>query len=64
MVCLAVGASIGEAILIYYTDSRYKVYKDKLQNCSCKQFHCIGTCDQVETNSMTKNRGGNKGSEK
>jgi len=27
--------------LIYYTDSRYKVYKDKLQNCSCNQFHCI-----------------------
>jgi len=39
--------------LIYYTDSRYKVYKDKLQNCSCNQFHCIGTCNQVETNSMT-----------
>ena len=51
-------------ILIYYADSRYKVYKDKLQNCSCNQFHCIGTCNQVETNSMTNNRGGNKGSEK
>jgi len=49
---------------IYYTDSRYKVYKDKLQNCSRNQFHCIGTCNQVETNSMTNNRGGNKGSEK
>jgi len=46
--------------LIYYTDSRYKVYKDKLQNCSCNQFHC----NQVETNSMTNNRGGNNGSEK
>ena len=23
---------------IYYTDSIYKVYKDKLQNCSCNQF--------------------------
>ena len=23
--------------LIYYTDSIYKVYKDKLQNCSCNQ---------------------------
>ena len=50
--------------LIYYTDSRYNVYKDKLQNCSCNQFHSIGTCNQVETNSMTNNRGGNKGSEK
>jgi hypothetical protein len=49
--------------LIYYTDSRYKVYKDNLQNCCCNQFHCIGTCKQVETNSMTNNRGGNKGSE-
>ena len=51
-------------ILIYYTDSLYKMYKDKLQNCSCNQFHCIGTYKQVETNSMTKNRGGNDGSEK
>ena len=50
--------------MIYYTDTRYKVYEDKLQNCSCNQFHCIGTCNRVETNSMTKNRGGNKGSEK
>ena len=50
--------------LIYYTDSIYKVYKDKLQNCSCNQFHCIGTFNQVETNSITNNRGGNKGSEK
>ena len=50
--------------LIYYTDSRYKMYKDKLQNCSCNQFHYIGTYKQVETNSMTNNRGGNKGSEK
>ena len=50
--------------LIYYTDSIYKVYKDKLQNCSCNQFHYISTYKQVETNSMTKNRGGNNGSEK
>ena len=50
--------------LIYYTDSIYKMYEDKLQNCSCNQFHCIGTCNQVETNTMTKNRGGNNGSEK
>ena len=42
----------------------YKVYKDKLQNCSCNQFHYIGTYKQVEKNSMTKNRGGNDGSEK
>ena len=39
------------------------MYKDKLQNCSCNQFHYIGTYKQVETNSMTKNRGGNNGSE-
>ena len=50
--------------LIYYTDTRHKVYKDKLQNCFCNQFHCIGTCNRVETNSMTNNRGGNKRSEK
>jgi len=50
--------------LIYYTDSVYKMYKDKLQNCSCNQFHYISTYKQVETNSMTKNRGGNNGSEK
>jgi hypothetical protein len=50
--------------LIYYTDSIYKVYKNKLQNCSCNQFHYIGTYKQVERNSMTKNRGGNDGSEK
>ena len=50
--------------LIYYTDSIYKVYKDKLQNCPCNQFHYISTYKQVETNSMTKNRGGNNGSEK
>jgi hypothetical protein len=49
--------------LIYYTDSIYKVYRDKLQNCSCNQFHYIGTYKQVETNSMTNNRGGNNGSE-
>jgi len=49
---------------IYYTDSIYKVYKDKLQNCSCSQFHYIGTYKQVETSSMTKNRVGNNGSEK
>ena len=23
---------------IYRTDSTYRVYKDKLQNCSCNQF--------------------------
>ena len=40
------------------------MYKDKLQNCSCNQFHYIGIYKQVETNSMTKNRGGNNGSEK
>jgi hypothetical protein len=45
-------------------DSLYKVYKDKLHNCSCNQFHYIGTYKQVETNSMTKNGGGNNGSEK
>ena len=50
--------------LIYYTDSIYKVYKDKLQNCSCNQFHYIGTYKQVEKNTMTKNRGGNDDSEK
>jgi len=50
--------------LIFYTDSLYKMYKDKLQNCSCNQFHYIGTYKQVETNSMTMNRGGNNGSEK
>jgi hypothetical protein len=40
------------------------MYKDKLQNCSCNQFHYIGTYKQVEKNSITKNRGGNDGSEK
>jgi len=50
--------------LIYYTDSIYKMYKDKLQNCFCNQFHNISTYKQVETNSMTRNRGGNNGSEK
>ena len=40
------------------------MYKDKLQNCSCNQFHYIGICKQVEKNSMTKNRGGNNGIEK
>jgi hypothetical protein len=50
--------------LIFYTDNIYKVYKDKLQNCSCNQFHYIDTYKQVETNSMTKNRGGNNVSEK
>ena len=40
------------------------MYKENLQNCSCNQFHNIGTYKQVETNSMTKNRGGNNGSEK
>ena len=50
--------------LIYCTDSIYKMYKDKLQNCSCNQFHYICTYKQVEKNSMTKNRGGNNGSEK
>ena len=51
--------------LIYYTDNVYKVYKDKLQNCSCNQFRYVSTYNkQVEKNSMTKNRGGNDGSEK
>jgi len=50
--------------LIYYTDGIYKMYKDKLQNCSCNQFHYISTYKQVETNNMTKNRGGNNGGEK
>jgi hypothetical protein len=50
--------------LIHYTDNIHEVYKDKLQNCSCNQFHYIGTYKQVEKNSMTKNRGGNDGSEK
>ena len=36
------------------------MYKHKLQNCSCNQFHYIGTYKQVEKNSMTKNRGGNE----
>jgi len=36
---------------------------NKLQNCSCNQFHYIDAYKQVETNSMTKNRGGNNGSE-
>ena len=48
----------------FYTDSIYSVYKDKLQNCSCNQFHYIGTYKQVESSSMTKNRVGNNGSEK
>ena len=51
-------------LLIYYTDNIYKVYKNKLQNFSCNQFHYIGTYKQVEKNSMTKNRGGNNGNEK
>ena len=42
----------------------YKVYKDKLQNCSCNQCHYIVTYKQMEKNSMTKNRGGNNGSKK
>jgi len=50
--------------LIYYTDNIYKMYKDKLQNCSCNQFHYIGTYKQVKKNSMVKNGGGNNGSEK
>jgi hypothetical protein len=40
------------------------MYKDKLQNCSCNQFHYIGTYKQVETNSLTTNRGENNDSEK
>ena len=40
------------------------MYKDKLQNCSCNQFHYTGTYKQVETNGVTMNRGGNNGSEK
>jgi len=51
-------------VFINYTDSLYRVYKHKLQNRSCNQFHYIGTYKQVEKNSMTKNRGGNNGSEK
>jgi len=39
-------------------------YKDKLQNCSCNQFHYIATYKQVETKRRTNNRGGNNGSEK
>jgi hypothetical protein len=50
--------------LNYYTNSIYRVYKDKLQKYSCNQFHYIGTYKQVETNSMTKNRGGNNDIEK
>jgi len=50
--------------LIYYTDSLHKMYKEKLQNCSCNQFHYIGTYKQVEANSMTTNRGENNGSKK
>ena len=38
--------------------------KDKLQNCSCNQFHYIGTYKQVEKNIMSMNIGGNDGSEK
>ena len=34
------------------------MYKDKLQNCSCNQFHYIGTYKQVEKNSMIKKSGG------
>jgi len=26
---------------IYFTDSMYSAYKDKLQNCSCNQFELI-----------------------
>jgi hypothetical protein len=40
------------------------MYKDKLQNYSSNQFHNISTYKQVETNSITKNRGENNGSEK
>ena len=47
-----------------YTDNIYRVYKDKLQSCSCNQFHYTGTYKQVEKNSITKNRGGNNGNEK
>ena len=48
----------------FITHNIYKMYKDKLQNCSCNQFHYISTYKEVKTNSMTKNRGGNNGSEK
>jgi hypothetical protein len=51
-------------LLIHYTENMYKVYKDKSKNCSCNQFHYIGTYKQVEKNSMIKNRGGNDDSEK
>ena len=47
----------------FLADPVYKVYKDKLQNCSCNQFHYIGN-KRVEKSSMTKNSGGNNGSEK
>ena len=40
------------------------MYKEKLQNFSCNQFLYTGTYKQVETNSMTMNRGENNGSEK
>ena len=39
------------------------MYKDKLQNCSCNQFHNQSTYKQVETNSMTMKIGENNGSE-
>ena len=36
--------------MIYYTDSLYKMYKDKSQNRCCNQFHYIGTYKQVGKN--------------
>ena len=47
----------GCVFLIDLLHSIYKVYRDKLQNCSCNQFHYVGTHKQVKTNSMTKNIG-------
>ena len=50
---------------LYCTDSIYRVYKDKLQNCSSKII-CINiyTVVQVELNNMYINIGANNGSEK
>jgi len=49
---------------IYYTESIYKVYKDKLQNCSCNHSINMYLIEQVEMNSMDINIGVNSGSEK
>ena len=47
-----------------YNNENKKNNENKLQNCWCNQFHYIGTYKQVGNNSMTRNRGGNNGSEK